>query len=183
MVPIYDWYDVRSPEQLERRKQFSQVSRLLSKVYLAFLKPYYKYPRSYKTALDVAIGETIRTYEVTDDLVYLKFYKTRYPGFGYFNIFSPAGDPFLYIRWTDQISPYWQDADFVRIFAYQLKGGLKMSFGAPIPVATGSAPFAFRIEFPDFLNTYVMLHAYKKIGSSWIISSPAYQITAVGPLI
>jgi hypothetical protein len=182
MDPRYDGY-TPSEDQYERRRRFAKVSRILSKVYLAFLKPYYRYPRSFTTALDVAIGETIKNYYEYEDVCYILFYKTNFPHFGNALVLQDPGLEFYWIVWEGTISPYWLDADFVRVFAYQLDPNLKMTYGAPIPVADGRAPFAIATPWGTWVRTFVSVHAYKRFGSSWAISKPFYALLSIGPLI
>lgn len=166
------WYDKRSDLQLEMRRRFKLIVPILSKLYLPFLKPYYKYPRSFTTALDVAAGLTLDNWYENEGIPALRLFKTYYPTFPNVFVFAEGpGNP-MYVTWEFGPQYYWEDCDFIRCVVIQSYPGLKISVSAPIPYAANRYPFAIQGPWIEFVETLVCCHAFKRFGRDWAISAP-----------
>jgi hypothetical protein len=166
----YTWVDRRSDEQLERRRRFKLIVPILSKLYLPLLKPYYKYKHSFTTALDVAAGLTLENYEEWNGLPSLRLFKSRYPTFPNVVVFTEGPGSFMYVSWEFGPQYYWEDCDFVRAVVIQMYPSLKISTSAPIEYSANRYPFAVSGPWAEMVPTLVCIHAFKQVGSDWIIS-------------
>lgn len=162
--------DKKTPAQLEQRRRLSTLSTILSKVYLALLRPHYHDRRSPYTALDYSIHLSMTPYR--------EFY-----GMPYMRLYNVPIDPRPWLAIEERNPPHWMWADWqffepmvphgythIQIMMCQHLPHLRVLYSVPIEWSVGSIALCPYAPLSETFVTAVIAHAMKKVGRNWTFS-------------
>lgn len=175
--------DRQSAEQLEIRRRLGLAANLLSKVYLRMLKPYYRYPRSFYTALDVACKYSLENWFEWEGVPWLRLYRPcGVPEVdGWYIVYNPVdGNQYAYWGYS---SYQFQDGDQVQVFMIQDRHGLSCSCSDSVPWERMQVKVARAAPWPSGWLTYLCLYCIRQAGSRFLTSDWFPYQTKLGPIL
>ena len=169
--------DAKTQGQLEYRRRFTLVTKLLSKLYLPMIKPYTWRSTWRVHPFAQATDLSLTDYFERQGLPLLRLLPVEGLDFPWVMFRSTGIGSTMYIEWdTSPSNPYY-GWEHVRVWVVSLMPSFKMYCSAAIPFAVGRVPFA-TVEYPPeyrWIEYSVAAYRYRG-GDLWDCGTPLTNI-------